>query len=48
MMPTLVKEAAPVPPTAYHRAQARLGPALHFDALTPLSYVRSQEVFMFL
>lgn len=33
-MPTLVNEAAPVPPPAYHRAQARLGPALHLDALT--------------
>lgn len=34
MMPALVNEAAPVPPPAYHRAQARLGPALHIDALT--------------
>ena len=34
MMPPLVKEAAPVPPPAYHRVQARLGPALHIDALT--------------
>lgn len=34
MMPTLVNEAAPVPPPAYHRAQARLDPALHIDALT--------------
>jgi hypothetical protein len=25
---------APVPPPTYHRAQARLGPALHIDALT--------------
>jgi hypothetical protein len=25
---------APVPPPAYHRAQTRLGPALHIDALT--------------
>ncbi|MEO9029832.1 MAG: hypothetical protein ABI413_13565 [Ktedonobacteraceae bacterium] len=33
-MPPLVKEAAPVPPPAYQRAQARLGPALHSDALT--------------
>ncbi|MBO0779586.1 MAG: transposase [Ktedonobacteraceae bacterium] len=33
-MPVLVNEAAPVPPPAYHRAQARLGPALHIDALT--------------
>ena len=34
MMPPLVNEAAPVPPPAYYRAQARLGPALHTDALT--------------
>src|SRR5947208_16329121 len=34
MMPTVVSEQAPVPPPAYHRAQARLGPALHIDALT--------------
>ncbi len=34
MMPPLGNSAAPVPPSAYHRAQARLGPALHIDALT--------------
>ncbi|HEX6484563.1 MAG TPA: hypothetical protein VF043_37435 [Ktedonobacteraceae bacterium] len=34
MMPQLANDKAPVPPTAYHRAQARLGPALHIDALT--------------
>src|SRR5260221_3644403 len=34
MIPTRVNEAAPVPPPAYHRAQARLSPALHMDALT--------------
>ena len=34
MMPTLVKEQAPVPPPCYQRAQARLLPALHIDALT--------------
>ncbi len=34
MMPTKVTEQAPVPPPAYHRAQARLAPALHIDALT--------------
>jgi hypothetical protein len=34
MMLTLFKEEAPVPPPAYHRAQAKLGPALHLDALT--------------
>ena len=34
MMPALGNSAAPIPPPAYHRAQARLGPALHIDALT--------------
>jgi hypothetical protein len=34
MMPTVVPEQAPVAPPAYHRAQARLGLALHIDALT--------------
>jgi transposase len=34
MMPTPVNEQAPVPPPAYHRAQARLKPTLHIDALT--------------
>src|SRR5215471_16249946 len=34
MMPIVVAEQAPVPPPAYHRAQARLGAALHIDALT--------------
>ena len=34
MMPTVVKEQAPLPPPSYQRAQARLGPALHIDALT--------------
>src|SRR5213082_4043717 len=33
MMPTVLTEQAPVPPPAYHRAQARLGAALHIDAL---------------
>src|SRR5947199_6233352 len=33
MMPLVVTEQAPVPPPAYHRVQARLGPALHIDAL---------------
>src|SRR3989449_1025176 len=37
MMPLIVNEQAPVPPPAYHRAQARLGPALHIDALTLVS-----------
>ena len=30
----VVDHQAPVPPPAYQRAQARLGPALHIDALT--------------
>src|SRR5215470_11155316 len=34
MMTTVVKEQAPIPPPSYQRAQARLGPALHIDALT--------------
>ena len=34
MMPTVVKEQAPVPPPSYQRAQARLSSALHLDALT--------------
>ena len=34
MMPTIVKEQAPVPPPSYQRAQARLSRALHIDALT--------------
>lgn len=34
MTPPTVNEQAPVPPPAYHRAQARLGQALHIDALT--------------
>lgn len=33
MMPLVVNEQAPVPAPAYHRAQARRGPALHIDAL---------------
>src|SRR5437660_10536834 len=35
MMPlALVNHQAPIPPPSYQRAQARLGPALHIDALT--------------
>jgi hypothetical protein len=34
MIPTIINEAAPVAPPAYLRAQVRLGPALHIDALT--------------
>jgi hypothetical protein len=37
MMPALGNSAAPVPPPAYHRAQAKLGPALPIDALTLLT-----------
>jgi hypothetical protein len=33
-MPTIVKEQAAIPPPSYQRAQARLGPALHIDALS--------------
>ena len=40
MMPIVRNEAAPVPPPAYHRAQARLGPALHIDALTLVTTLR--------
>jgi hypothetical protein len=34
MRPQLVNDQTPVPPPAYHRAQARSGPDLHIDALT--------------
>jgi transposase len=34
MMPQFIERQAPIPPPAYHRAQARRGPALHIDALT--------------
>jgi hypothetical protein len=34
MMPTLVNDHAPVPPPAYHRAQARGMDALHINAVT--------------
>ncbi len=34
MMPMTLNEQAPIPPPAYHRVQARLGPALQIDALT--------------
>jgi hypothetical protein len=33
MISTISNEAASVPSPAYYRAQARLGPALHIDAL---------------
>lgn len=34
MVPAPCVSTAPVPPPAYHRAQAKVGPALHLDALT--------------
>jgi len=34
MMPVALESQVPVPPPAYHRMQARLGAALHIDALT--------------
>jgi hypothetical protein len=34
MTPMISNKATPVPPPAYYRAQARLRPALHIDALT--------------
>jgi len=34
MVPVRLDVQAPVPPPAYHRAQQRLGPTLHLDALT--------------
>src|SRR5260221_3068923 len=34
MVPAPCEATAPVPPPAYHRAQAQCGPALHLDALT--------------
>src|SRR5437588_3629704 len=34
MMPLALEDQTPVAPPSYHRAQARLGPALHIDALT--------------
>ena len=36
-MPIIVSEQAPIPPPAYYRAQARLGRALHIDALSLVS-----------
>ncbi len=42
MMPTIVKEQAPVPPPSYQRAQAQLSRALHIDALT---LVRTLQLF---
>src|SRR5258708_21869134 len=37
MGPAPCARTVPVPPPAYHRAQAKVGPALHVDALTLVS-----------
>ncbi len=37
MLPVCLDAQAPVPPAAYHRAQQRLGPALHLLALSRLA-----------
>lgn len=37
MIPAPCATMAPVPPPAYHRAQAKVGPALHVDALSLVS-----------
>ncbi|WP_126631181.1 hypothetical protein [Dictyobacter alpinus] len=37
MIPTIINQAAPVAPPAYHRVQGRSGPAMHIDALTLVS-----------
>src|SRR5260370_21866601 len=37
MVPAPCARTVPVPPPAYHRAQAKVGPALHVDALTLVS-----------
>src|SRR5258708_8986200 len=37
MIPAPCATMAPVPPPAYHRAQAKVGPALHVDALSVVS-----------
>src|SRR5260221_13737739 len=34
MVPLPCSRTSPVPPPAYHRMQAKIGPALHLDALT--------------
>src|SRR5947209_8385106 len=33
MMPVALEDQTPVAPPSYHRAQARLGPALHINSL---------------
>ena len=37
MVPAPCARTVPVPPPAYHRAQTKVGPALHLDALTLVS-----------
>jgi hypothetical protein len=37
MIPALCATTAPIPPPAYHRAQAKVGPALQVDALSLVS-----------
>ena len=37
MIPAPCATTAPIPPPAYHRAQAKVGPALHVDALSLVS-----------
>jgi hypothetical protein len=46
-LPTFVKELAPVPPPCYRRAQARLGTALHLDALTLIRTLHLLTLFHF-
>lgn len=46
MMPTVVQEQAPIPLPSYQRAQARLGPALHIDALTLVRTLHLLTVMM--
>lgn len=40
MVPAPCARTVPVPPPAYHRAQAKVGPALHVDALTLVNDLR--------
>jgi hypothetical protein len=39
MVPASCVRAFPVSPPAYHRAQAKIGPALHIDALTLITHL---------
>jgi hypothetical protein len=40
MVPLPCSRTSPVPPPAYHRMQAKIGPALHLDALTLITRLR--------